>query len=184
MGLIMSIDAHSSGPVDMINKAVWRAEEDLWEPPQPVIYALKIIDLIAAKKDPERVLGLDRELRIYTSKWISSLKLFRYDSEFAGYIVMNGLPESIIERVEASLEDLVIATSIILSEDRVSFGDAISYMDLLEKTLAIRSRGDYISQLILRGGRLSDIASRIALVILYIISYYIASHEHYEEEEE
>ncbi len=179
MGLIMSIDAHSS--VDMVGNAIWSAEEDLWEPSQPVIYALKIIDLIATKKDPERKLGLDRELRLYISKWISSLKLFRYDNEFAGYIVMNGLPESLIERVEASLEDLMIATSIILSEDRVPLSDAISYMDLLEKTIGIRSRGDYISQLILRRGRLSDIASRIALAILYIISYYIASHEHVEE---
>lgn len=176
----MSVEAEGSAHV--LGKSTWISEEDVWEPPQPVIYALKIIDLINAKKDPNQDLGIDRELRIYASKWISSLKMFKYDHELAGYIVMNGPPKSLIERVAVNLEDLVISTSIILSEDRVSLSDAISYMDLLRRSLGVKASEDYVSSLILRGGRLSDIASRIALLILYTIAYYIAVNKPEDDE--
>ncbi len=171
----MSVDAGSS--VQIPHKAMWISEEDVWEPPQPVMYVLKMIDLMSGEKDPAHDLGVSRELRLYASKWISSLKLFKYDHDLARYIVMNGLPESLVRKVTANLEDLAISTSVILSEDRISLSDAISYMELLDRSLGLRSWDSYISALMLRGGRLSDIASRVALLILYIISFYIAAEE-------
>ncbi|HWQ16604.1 MAG TPA: hypothetical protein VNL13_02070 [Sulfolobales archaeon] len=171
----MSIDVDS--PTQNMYKALPSLETDEWEPPQPVVYALRIIDLISGKKDPEHSPHTDRELRLYTSMWISSLKLFRYDHDLARYIVTNSIPENIVQRVAANLEDLVISTSIILSEDRVPLSDAIAYMEILDRSIGVKSSNNYISMLILRGGRLSDIASRVALLILYIISYYIAAQE-------
>lgn len=166
----------------MLHRVPFVSSDDSWEPPQPVIYALKILDLISLRKDPAQSLGIDRELRLYASKWISSLRLFKYDHEFAGYIVSNGLPGNIVEGIAKNLEDLVISTSIILSEDRVSLSDAISYMSLLDRALGLKNSDSYISILMLRGGRLRDIASRAALLILYMISFYIAASNPYEEQ--
>ncbi|GAY26654.1 hypothetical protein ATG_18580 [Desulfurococcaceae archaeon AG1] len=171
----MSIDVDSS--THILDRTLPSFETDEWEPPQPVVYALRIIDLINGKKDPKHSSHVDRELRLYASMWISSLKLFRYDHDLARYIVTNSLPENILRGIAANLEDLAISTSIILSEDRVPLSDAITYMELLDRSIGVKSSNNYISMLILRGGRLSDIASRVALLILYIISFYIAAQE-------
>jgi len=171
----MSIDVDSS--THILDRTLPSFETDEWEPPQPVVYALRMIDLINGKKEHDHGSRIDRELRLYASMWISSLKLFRYDHDLARYIVTNSLPENILRGIAANLEDLVVSTSIILSEDRIPLSDAIIYMELLERCIGVKTSDNYVSMLILRGGRLSDIASRVALLILYVISFYIAAHE-------
>lgn len=173
-GLSMSIDAEAQ----FYPQHGVMVDREVWEPYEPVEYALRILNLIDFMKRIDReiyiAMGFNRELRMYVSRWILSLKHFKYDPAFAESLMMSGIPDDIMSKAIDSIEDLIISTSIILSEDRVTLSDAMEYIGLVNRILGIKSQGDPISRIIYSGGRLREIASRVALLILYIISLYIA----------
>ncbi len=145
--------------------------------------ALKILDLIRIKGEVDSytfsVMGFSRELRIYLSRWISSLRNFKYDHQFSGYLVANGIPDHIFERVISNLEDLTISTTIILADEKVTLTDAITYMGILRKVLD-SPNDNSMFKYVVGDGRLSNIASRVALLILFILSIYM--REEFEED--
>ncbi|MEM4970579.1 MAG: hypothetical protein QXE01_04935 [Sulfolobales archaeon] len=142
----------------------------------PLDLALRILDLVRIKGEVDSqifsTMGFSKEFRIYMSKWISSLRNFKYDHQFSSYLVANGIPEHIFERVISNLEDLTISTTIILTEERVTLTDAITYMGILRRVLN-SSDSDSIFRYIVGDGRLSNIASRVALLILFVLSIYM-----------
>jgi len=173
-GLSMSIDTE----VQSYPQHGVMGGREAWEPYEPVEYALRILNLIDVMKRIDReiyiTMGFNRELRMYISRWISSLRHFKYDPAFSESLMISGIPSDIMSKAIDSIEDLIISTSIILSEDKITLSDTMEYLELVSRILSIKSQGDPIWRIIYSGGRLREIASRVALLILYIISLYIA----------
>jgi hypothetical protein len=151
--------------------------EDRWEYGYPIDLALRIVDIARMRGRMDRYIfsnmGYSRELRIYMSRWISTLRNFEYDHQFSSYLVVNGIPGYVIEQIMNNLEDLVLSTTIILMEEKVTLTDAIEYMGILRKILGIGSTNNPLNKYVVSGGRLNHIASRVALLILFTLSIYV-----------
>jgi len=165
------------GVVDVVE-----ASKEDWIHDYSLNLVLKILDLVRIKGEVDShtfsTMGFSKELRIYLSRWISSLRNFKYDHQFSSYLVANGIPDHIFERVISNLEDLTISTTIILTEEKATLTDAITYIGILRKILDSPSDNS-IFKYIVGDGRLSNIASRAALLILFTLSIYM--REEFEE---
>jgi len=152
-----------------------------WEEDYSIEIAVRIVDLVRIMGEVGEhifhVMGYSRELRNLMSRWITSLKGFKYNHQFSSYLVSYGIPRYIAEQVMNNLEDLVVSTTIILSEDRITLTDAMTYTGILRRALNIDARGNYIAGHIIGDGRLRDIASRVALLVLFTLSIYAGDRE-------
>jgi len=177
----MSVDAVNDIRSSRAGVEIPGSDEIPWEPDYSLEVAIRMLDLVRVRGEVEEhifySMGYSRELRHYISEWITSLKGFKYDHQFSNYIVSHGIPPDMVERVASNLEDLVISTTIILSEERVTLTDAMTYTSILKKVLGLGSGANYMASLIIGNGRLRDIASRVALLLLFVLSIYAGGGE-------
>lgn len=157
-----------------ITNAAHHGGDDVWDPPRAVENAVRIVELLAMVGDFEARPYEDRELveeiRNALLDWISSLSLFKYDERFALALIESGIPDSVLKSLAPRLEELIVGTSIVLSEDRVSMTDAMYYTSLIRRVVCRNLPPGPVLDLIMSKGTLRDLASRTALIILYSIN--------------